>query len=405
MSRTKSGTPPSYRRHSSGQAIVTVRTETGTRRDILLGPWDTTESREEYARVLLALNAHNGRYPTVNAAQRVEGLSVNEVILAFWRYAESRYGADNKELAQYRYSLRPVKQLYGTHAAAEFTPKCLKAVRQRMVDCGWCRSVINRRLSRIKSVFGWAVSEELLPPSAAHALREVKGFRKGEMGIRESEPPTPAFEDEVKKVLPYCTRPVAAMLELQWLTGMRSGEVRIMRTTDLVRSDPNLWIYRPGSDEGKHGRHKNAWRGQERAIPLGPRSIVLLTPWLRLDDPRAYLFQPQSAVKERNAKRTAERKTPRQPSQLARERKGNPKRAPGVCYTDQSYPRAVARACDKAGIRFNPYALRHGRKMAIERSKGSEGARCVLGQKSIEATQHYGNLDLGRATEIMRELG
>ena len=40
MPRTKKGTPPSYRRHSSGQAVVTVRQTDGQRRDILLGPGD-----------------------------------------------------------------------------------------------------------------------------------------------------------------------------------------------------------------------------------------------------------------------------------------------------------------------------------------------------------------------------
>jgi integrase len=406
MPRTKKGSPPSYRRHSSGQAVVTVRTQGGGRKDILLGPWDTPQSREEYARILLVLSTHQGLYPTPGSAAPAEdGLTVNELILAFWKYAEGHYGDDSKELRQYRYSLRPLRQMYGSQPAKNFTPKCLKAVRQRMADLGWCRSVINRRLTRIKTVFSWAVSEELVPSSAAHGLREVKGFRKGENGVREREPAAPAFGEDVAKVLPHCTRPVAAMLELQWLTGMRSGEVRIMRTMDIDHGNPECWQYRPGSDAGPHGLHKNAWRSQDRVIPLGPKCIVVLTPWLRPDDPTAYLFQPRAAVEDRNAKRRGERKTPRQPSQLARKRKQRPKRAPGECYTDESYPRAVARACAKAGVRFHPYALRHGRKMDVERAEGAEAARCVLGQKTIQSTQHYGKIDLGRAAEVMARLG
>jgi integrase len=406
MPRTKKGTPPSYRRHSSGQAVVTVRTTTGDRRDILLGPWDTPESREEYARVLILLNTHQGRYPCGEGkAAPLSGLTVNEVLLAFWEYAKGHYGEDNKELVQYRYSLRPLRELYGTKLAGEFTPKCLKVVRQRMADLGWCRGVINRRLTRIKTVWGWAVSEELVPAAAAHGLREVKGFRKGEKGIKESAPPSPAFWEDVKAVLPFCPRPVAAMLQLQWLTGMRSGEVRVMRTRDLEMTNPECWQYRPGSDQGEHGAHKNAWRGQDRVVPLGPQCIAVLTPWLRPDEPEARLFQPRAATEESNAKRRAQRKTPRQPSQLARKRKKNPRRAPGVCYTAESYPRAVARACEKAKVRFRPYALRHGRKMDIERTEGAEAARCVLGQKTIQSTQHYGRLDVERAGKVMAKLG
>jgi integrase len=281
----------------------------------------------------------------------------------------------------------------------------MKAVRQRMAELGWCRGVINRRLTRIKTVWGWAVSEELVPAAAAHGLREVKGFRKGEKGVRESTPPTPAFWTDVQSVMPFCTKPVAAMLQLQWLTGMRSGEVRLMRTLDIDRSDPGCWTYRPGSDQGEFGAHKNAWRGQDRVVPLGPQCVAILAPFIRPDEPGAYLFQPKAATEERNAKRRAQRKTPRRPSQPPRTRRKKPKRAPGECYSDESYPRAVARACAKAGVRFHPYMLRHGRKMNIERTEGAEAARCVLGQKTIQATQHYGKIDVDRARAVMGKLG
>src|SRR5262249_60323868 len=116
----------------------------------------------------------------------------------------------------------------------------------------------------------------------------------------------------------------------------------------------------------------------------------ILTPWARPDDPLAFLFQPWQATEERNSKRRALRKTPRTPSQLARKRKKNPKRVPGLCYTEESYPRAVARACEKASVRFHPYMLRHGRKMDIERTEGADAARCALAQQTIQSTQHYG---------------
>jgi integrase len=459
MPRTKKGTPPSYRRHSGGQAVVTVRTVVGVRRDILLGPWNSPESFSEYSRVLAVLQAHGGRYPVGGAAAGdPEAVSVNEVLLAFLRDAENRYGATSKEVKHFRYAVRPVKELFGTLPAAQFSPKRLKAVRKRMIDAqlvrvrctdaensweawlpeaelrprpgepgvlearrkrdrkwfpaeavawkqAYCRNLINRRVSRIKAVFGWAVSDELVPGSVAHALREVKGLRQCEEHVRESPPVKPAFEADLLWAVPFCPGPVGAMLRLQWLTGMRSGEVRIMRTLDIDRGDPARWVYRPGSDAGPHGKHKNAWRGQDRIVPMGPAAIELLTPWLRPDDPSAYLFRPQAAVDERNAKRRAERKTRRQPSQLARKRKRRPKRAPGDCYTEESYPRAVARACAKAGVTFHPYALRHGRKMSIERSEGTEAARCVLGQKSIVSTTHYGVLDTERAKEVMGRRG
>lgn len=82
MPRTKKGTPPSYRRHTKGQAVVTVRDQAGRRRDILLGRWDSPESRAEYARVLTVLNQHGGRSPA--AAAVFQSLSVHEVTEASW---------------------------------------------------------------------------------------------------------------------------------------------------------------------------------------------------------------------------------------------------------------------------------------------------------------------------------
>lgn len=459
MPRLKKGAPPSYRRHSGGQACVTVRDRSGRRREILLGPYDSAESKEEYERVLALLKVHRGCYPFdddgVGVPKDVDGLTVDQVILAWWKDAERRLGECSKELKQYGYALRHLRALYGSTPAASFGPKRFKAVRQRMVDAlqyhvrpvgvegakarwlaedrvkvqdsearikgkEWVkvevlgsrqalsRKVINRHLVRIRAVFSWAVGEELIHASVAHGLREVKGIRQGDRQVKESKARLPAFWHDVVKILPHCTRPVAAMLRLQWLTGMRSGEVRVMRTLDIDRTDPQFWEYRPGSDAGPHGAHKNAWRGQDRVVALGPQCIEVLTPWLNEDDPSAYLFQPRQAMAEVNAGRRKERKSPRWPSHVKAQeakRKRQPKRTAGTCYSDSSYPQAVARACAKAGIKFSPYALRHGRKMHVARESGSDAARAVLGQKSIDATEHYGEIDVAHAREVMKKLG
>jgi len=338
-----------------------VRDQQGRRREIMLGDWQSPQSKAEYQRVLAVLTLHNGYYPFADLPQDVAGLSVDEVLLAWWKDAEGRYGADSPELENYKNALRPLRELYGPHPAAKFTPKCFKAVRQRMIDAKqyhvrradvegaaarwlpedrvrlkeglgrvkgmeWVhvevlgsrqalsRKFINRNLVRIRSVFSWAVGEELVPGTIAAALRDVKGLQPGEKNVRESIPRPPAFWDDVEKVLPYCPRPVAVMLQLQWLTGMRSGEVRVMRTLDIDRTNQESWVYRPGSDAGPHGRHKNAWRGQDRAVPLGPQCIKLLAPWLREDDPGAYLFNPKRWIAQRNEERKAQRKTPMTPS-------------------------------------------------------------------------------------------
>jgi hypothetical protein len=43
--------------------------------------------------------------------------------------------------------------------------------------------------------------------------------------------------------------------------------------------------------------------------------------------------------------------------------------------------------------------------MDIQRAVGADGARAILGQKSIETTTHYGAIDLEHATEIAKKMG
>ena len=72
MARTAKGSPPSYSRHSSGKACVTVREAvTNRRRVLLLGPFGSPESKEEYRRVLAVLEANRGG---VNADPEVQRL-------------------------------------------------------------------------------------------------------------------------------------------------------------------------------------------------------------------------------------------------------------------------------------------------------------------------------------------
>jgi hypothetical protein len=84
MGRTKTGTPPTYRRHrATDQAVVTIGG-----RDIYLGAYDTPASKAEYPR-LIAEHAVTGRV-SIEPADANE-LLVKEVLAAFWRFAKVWY--------------------------------------------------------------------------------------------------------------------------------------------------------------------------------------------------------------------------------------------------------------------------------------------------------------------------
>jgi site-specific recombinase XerD len=168
----------------------------------------------------------------------------------------------------------------------EFGPLKLKEVRQAMVDRGWCRNVVNQRINMIKRMFRWAASEQLMPASVYHGLQTVEGLKRGRSCARETEAVMPIAERHVRAVLPFTTSTVAAMIELQLLTGMRSGELVIMRPSDIETSG-KIWLYRPRE-------HKTKYRGHERLIVMGPRGQEILKPFLKrkLND---YCFSPEES--------------------------------------------------------------------------------------------------------------
>jgi integrase len=290
----------------------------------------------------------------------------------------------------------PLRALYGDSLAADFGPLALKAVRQRMVESGLCRQLVNKRVSRVRHVFKWGAAEELVPPSVLHGLQSVAGLARGRSPAREAEPVKPVPEAFVDAVLPFVLPPVAAMVELQRLTGMRPGEVCAMRACDLDVSGP-VWLYRPP-------RHKTAWRGRERVIALGPKAQAVIKPFLTLDT-SASLFSPRRALAERAAVLRAKRKSRVQPSQQNR-RRSRPQRSPGDRYTVTAYATAVRRACVKAGVpQWHPGQLRHNHATAVRKAYGLEAAQVALGHAQASITQVYAERDLTLALKVAAEVG
>jgi integrase len=367
---------------------------------------------------------------------------MTEVILAYWRHAETYYrhpdGTPTSEADNIRLALRPLKRLYGHTPAADFDSLALEAVRDEMVRGGRCRTRVNRDISRVRRLFRWAASKKLVPLSVHQGLATIEGLRAGRSEARETEPVRPVAEHVVEATLPHVQPQVATMARLQLLTGMRPGEVVVMRGMDLETTG-KVWAYRPGSDAGPHGKHKTAYRGQARVILIGPRAQEVLRPWLRLNL-REYLFQPREAMAQYRAELRRNRKTPLTPSQAQRRPKKNARRAAGDRYRVSSYDHAVMSACDAAfpppaplarlkgetkkewlarigpdgwaevkcwrhAHRWHPNQLRHAKATELRREFGLDAARAVLGHRSPQVTAVYAEIDVAKAAQAMEKLG
>jgi integrase len=385
---------PKYRHHRpSGQAVVTL-----DGKDQYLGVHGTPASREAYNRLIAEWLAGGRHLPQPETV-----LTMSEVILRYWRTVEDgmrvREGQRSPgELYNFRVALRMVRELYGRTPARDFGPLALKALRLRMIERGWCRTYINRQVNRVRRMIRWAVSEELLPAEAYHGLMAVEGLRRGKSKAREKAPVKPVPRALVDAVLPHLSPPVRAMVELQWLTGMRSGEVLRMRGCDLDVTGM-LWIYRPA-------QHKTLHIGHNRAVYLGPKAQELLRPFLKRDL-QAFLFSPAEAEALRNRERRKKRRTPLYPCRMKRKPKPKARRRPpGLVYDVDSYRRAIARACWKAKIAsWHPHQLRHAAGTRLRKEFGLEEARAVLGHRTPIMTEHYAAIDEAVAARVMEKAG
>jgi integrase len=248
----------------------------------------------------------------------------------------------------------------------------------------------------MKRLFKWAVAEELVPESVYRALLTVEGLKAGRSEARETDRVAPVSDEHVEAVLPHLPSPLRALVRIQRLTGMRPGEAAQMRGRDLDTTG-GVWVYKPS-------RHKTAWRGKERIVPIGPKGQDVLRPFLK-SDPEAFIFSPWDAREELFATKRAARKTRVQPSQVCR-RKVNPQRRPAAFYTRHTYASAVARACVKAGVpHWHPNQLRHSRATEVRGAFGLEAAQVILGHAKANVTEVYAERNLTLATHVAAQTG
>ncbi|GMV97283.1 MAG: hypothetical protein AMXMBFR83_16410 [Phycisphaerae bacterium] len=396
---------PTYRRHKpTGQAVVTLNGH-----DVYLGKWRSAASRREYDRVLAEWLA-NGRW--LDRPDDNEALTVAMLIERYWREHVTGWyvkaGRPTSEQDAVKSALRPLRRLYGDTLAADFGPLKLTTVRDQMIAAGWCRGTVNGAVHRVRRMFRWAVSRELVPANVLHALRSVPALVRGRCAVPDPDPVRPVADEHVDAVRPFVPPAVWAMIQLQRLSGMRPGEAVIMRGCDLDTSGP-LWEYRPAEFKTQHHEHL------DRVIPLGPRAQAVLRPFLK-NDLQAYLFDPRQSAEHR----TRNAKVRRRPGQKPTPRKT--RRTLGECYTTDSYRKCVTRACAAADRKahaddpkipadqvivpvWTPNQLRHAAGTRIRQSLGLEAAQVVLGHANARVTQIYAERNLSLAREIAAKLG
>lgn len=368
MGRPRKWPPAIYPHKPSGRDRIRVD---GI--DYWLGPSGSEESKREYARLVQEL-AETGQ-----AEKKQHAFPTLVELISRWD-ADRAPGMSEKEMLHTRSALLVLVRGRVSLRTDAVTLAVLREARKDMLDrkqkrhfagdernkTGWSRNYVNAQVRRIRTVWRWAEEAGLAPPGSWNHLRVLKPLPAHDQSLRHTERIRPATAEHVEAILLHVRSPAArAMVRLQWLTGMRSGEVRTMRVGE-VDTTGAVWLYRPRC-------HKNSWRGHDRVVTIGPQGQDILRLFLAGKPANARAFQT---------------------------RNGKP-------YTTEVYGTIVKRAGVRAGLAWvRAYCLRHGAKQRIAAELGLDVARSVLGQKSIGTTNEYGQaVDLDQAIRAAEKLG
>lgn len=365
---------PSYLLHKkSGQARVRIEG-----RDYLLGPYGSAESRVRYGEVIAQFASGLPVDPWADskksASGRDSGPSVAELILSFLRHAETHYiknGKPTSEQELIRSAVRPLRELYGLAPAKDFGPLALKAVRAKLVESGLCRNTVNIHVSRIRHVFRFAVADELIPVEVLTRLEAVEPLLAGRTKAPDHRPRTAVAQGKIDAVRGQIGPLVRDLIDLQVLTGARSGELLTL-TTSMIDRTTEVW-------SAKLADHKTVHHGHRRTLHFGPRAQLILKKYLAAD-PVKPLFTITRGAYCRAIIRGCERAFG-MPQQLRRISKD-------LSTAEREKRRRLA-AEWRAEHCWTPHWLRHTAATRIREQRGIESTQALLGHSAAAMTEHY----------------
>lgn len=258
---------------------------------------------------------------------------------------------------------KSVLLLYSLLPAEEFGPKAYKSTRKHMAaervvnhrkDKSKPRTYtyINSLCSKLKGIWHWGVSDEIVSQACYDRLLSVPDLTSGELGLRDGKEVQPVSEQLFRQTLDYVSENMSDLLWLLWITAARPNEILTLTPAELAKDNDGDYVYRPKN-------HKTKKKNKRRAIVFGAEGVAILKKhWPARDtDP----FFPDYA-------------------------------SPSVVR------KAVYRACDRAKLpRWHPYQLRHAAITRISLKHGKEVAQAVAGHSKAVMTERYDHGTVERA--------
>ena len=202
---------PAYVHHKpTGQARTRI-----AGKDHYLGKYGSPESHDKYDELIAQfIDAEPGSAKTLNA-----------VLAAWWKECKRRYAGRGKgpygNAVCWRPVIRLLRENHGHERAEDLGPvKLRKLLESEAEKRNWSLTYTRMALTRVKQIYEWAVSEELVSVTAHQRLTTLK-LRYG----RKTKPLPPVSDELINRTMQHLTPKLQAMVGLQRLTGMRPGEL------------------------------------------------------------------------------------------------------------------------------------------------------------------------------------
>lgn len=267
------------------------------------------------------------------------------------------YGVDLNQLVEFL-------EGRGVRSPAEVAPADLREFIYHLKRSGRAPSSIRRKISSLRSYFGFLQAEALLPSDPSELLEGPKTGRRLPTVLNQAEIEALLDSPDGDNALARRDR---AILELMYATGVRISELTSLHLRDLDMEQQLLKVRGKGS--------------KERIVPFGTKAHTALVSYL-------HETRPLLARKAR----------PRPSAALFLSRRGRPLSRMGAW-------KIIRRHIERAGIRkpATPHTLRH--TFATHLLQGGADIAAVqemLGHADISTTQIYTHLERSYLSEVHR---
>ena len=357
-------TVPKFCVDKSGRAFTKVKG-----RFFSLGRADSPESKARYSKLLEDFAAgaltQVARKPQERSIRSVSELLLLYATTELPRYSRSERGCSAPVM-------RLLRELFGESPVNEFGPLRLRIVRDAMVagdasakDANgaiaprkpWSRKTVNKQIKRLRAIFRWGVSLEIVPESVAAALATLRPLSPGETAAVDYAPRRAVPLADLQSVRNVLRPFHQDIFDLLLLTGARLGEVLGLRMKDIDRTG-DVW-------RAELARHKTAAKGKSRTLYFNSAAQQILLRHFQAD-PESRLFPMRR----------------------------------------DNYSALMQRACKRAGVvPFVAHQLRHTVATRLADEMGTEAAQRLLGHAGAAMTEHYSRAAERLAIDAVKRLG